>query len=78
MYVSEAREMSDSKTPTRIVKVNRRPPRDNMGPVEPGASAPKHADKIGGRHAAITDNLNSWRNYKHWADKIRGTWEEKK
>jgi hypothetical protein len=30
------------------------------------------------RHAAITNNLNSWRNYRNWAEKIRGAWEEKK
>ena len=31
-----------------------------------------------GRHAAITDNLKNWRSYKEWAEKIRGTWQEKK
>lgn len=32
----------------------------------------------GGRHSAITRNLNSWNNYKSWADKIRNSWEDKK
>ena len=30
-----------------------------------------------GRHAAITDDFNNWRSYKSWAEKIRGTREEK-
>jgi hypothetical protein len=29
-----------------------------------------------GRHAAITKNLYTWSSYKHWADKVKGTWEE--
>src|SRR5688572_4792527 len=29
-----------------------------------------------GRHAAITKNLYTWSNYKHWADKVKGSWEE--
>ena len=27
-----------------------------------------------GRHAAITKNLYTWSNYKHWADKVKGSW----
>jgi hypothetical protein len=34
--------------------------------------------KTGGRHAAITNNLYNWHSYKNWADKIRGSWDEKK
>jgi len=70
--------MSDSKTPTRSVKIDRRLPRVGMESVKPTAAVPKNADKIGSRHAAITNNLNSWRSYKNWAEKIRSTWEEKK
>jgi hypothetical protein len=29
-----------------------------------------------GRHAAITKNLYTWSSYKHWADKVKGSWEE--
>ena len=63
-------EMSDSKTPTRFAKVILRAARLEKG-------APKNAERIRGRHAAITDNFNTWRSYKAWAEKIRGTWEEK-
>jgi hypothetical protein len=38
----------------------------------------KRGEKIGGRHAAITNTLYNWHSYKNWADKMRGTWEEKK
>jgi hypothetical protein len=63
--------MSDSKTPTRFAKEILRAPSPEKG-------APKNAERIRGRHAAITDNFNSLRSYKAWAEKIRGTWEEKK
>jgi hypothetical protein len=52
--------------------------RPETGAVKPAAPVPKNAERIHGRHAAITNNFNSWRNYKEWAEKIRGTWEEKK
>lgn len=32
----------------------------------------------GGRHAAITRNLNSWNHYKTWADKVRNSWDREK
>jgi hypothetical protein len=64
-------EMSDSKTPTRFAKVLLRAARLEKG-------VPKNAERIRGRHAAITDNFNTWRSYKSWAERIRGTWEEKK
>lgn len=63
--------MSDSKTPTRIAKVILRASR-----LE--SEKQKNAERIRGRHAAITNNLNSWRSYKAWTETIRGTWEEKK
>jgi hypothetical protein len=67
--------MSDSKTPTRSAKEIRRAPRAGIETVPPPATK---ADRIAGRHAAITDNLNDWRSYKNWAEKMRETWEEKK
>lgn len=27
------------------------------------------------RHAAITRNLNTWSNYKNWADKVKDSWD---
>ncbi len=70
--------MSDSKTPTRLTKVLHRGTRSEAGAVKPAATVPKNAEKTHGRHAAITNNFNSWRSYKEWAEKIRGTWEVKK
>jgi hypothetical protein len=61
--------VSDSKTPTRIAKVILRASRLESG-------KPKNAERIRGRRAAITNH--SWRSYKAWTEKIRGTWEEKK
>ena len=69
--------MSDSKTPTRSVKDKRRAPRGGMEAVTP-AAPPTKADRIAGRHAAITNNLNDWRSYKNWAENIRETWEKEK
>ena len=63
-------EMSDSKTPTRFAKAILRTARLKT-------DVPKNAERIRGRHAAITNNFNSWRSYKAWAEKIRGTWEKK-
>jgi hypothetical protein len=62
--------MSDSKTPNRLAK-------QILRAVRPEKGVPKNAERIRGRHAAITDNFNSLRSYKSWAEKIRGTWEEK-
>jgi hypothetical protein len=70
--------MSDSKTPTRFAKVLLPAARPETGVVKPAATVPKNAERIRGRHAAITNNFNNWRSYKEWAEKIRGTWEEKK
>lgn len=64
-------EMSDSKTPPRFAKEILRAVRLEKG-------VPKNAERIRARHAAITNNFNTWRSYKSWAEKIRGTWEEKK
>jgi hypothetical protein len=67
--------MSDNKTPTRYTGIDRRAPRVEPGAAKPG---PREGYKTGGRHAAITNNLYSWHSYKNWADKVRGTWEDKK
>ena len=68
--------MSDVKNQARYTGVDRRAPRD-AAVLKPGAS-PRDLYKTGGRHAAITNNLYNWHSYKNWAEKIRGSWEEKK
>jgi hypothetical protein len=60
--------MSDRKTPTRFAKVLLR-----AAPLETDAIKPAPR----ARHAAITNDLKNWRNYKKWAEKINGTWKEK-
>jgi hypothetical protein len=70
--------MSESMTPTRFAAVDRRAPRIGTGAVKPAATVPANADKTSGRHAAITNSLNNWSNYKKWVEKMRGTWGEKK
>ena len=68
--------MSDIKNPTRYTGVDRRAPRPGAaGTAGVNGNAPF---KAGGRHAAITTNLYSFHSYKNWADKIRGSWDEKK
>jgi hypothetical protein len=64
--------MSQVKDQSRYTGVDRRAPR-----AEPGA-VPRALYKAGGRHAAITNNLYNWNSYKNWAEKIRGSWEDKK
>ncbi len=50
---------------------------NETGAVKPAAAAPKNADKISGRHAVITETLNTWSSYRNWVQRIRDTWEEK-
>jgi hypothetical protein len=69
--------MSDSKNQTRYTGVDRRAPRVEPG-VAKGAALPREPSKTGGRHAAITNSLYNWHSYKNWADKVRGSWDEKK
>jgi len=71
--------MSEVKNQSRYSGVDRRAPRAEAGVLKPGAVvAPRDLYKTGGRHGAITNNLYNWHSYKNWADKIRGSWEEKK
>lgn len=69
--------MSDVKNPTRYSGVDRRTARVEPGVLKAGV-APRELHKTGGRHSAITNNLYNWHSYKSWAEKIRGSWEEKK
>ncbi len=76
-------QMSDSKTYKAEAATERRaidegtPPRKAEG-WEAYSSWLNRIQKTGGRHAAITRNLYSWNNYKNWADKVRGNWDDKK
>ncbi len=63
------------KNPSRYTGIDRRAPRVEAGAVKPPAAVPY---KTGGRHAAITTNLYNWHSYKNWAEKVRGSWEDKK
>ena len=78
--------MSDTKQPTRYKGADRRgAPRAQMAGVAVGAGMTRDAyanllkrtEKIGGRHAAITNSLYSWHSYKSWAERMRGSWETK-
>ena len=69
--------MSDSKNQTRYT--GSRPPRPARGAGrQTGSCLPREVYKTGGRHAAITNSLYNWHSYKNWAEKVRGTWEEKR
>jgi hypothetical protein len=70
--------VSDIKNQVRYTGVDRRAPRVEPGAVKAGATVPREVFKTGGRHAAITTNLYSWHSYKNWADKVKGSWEDKK
>jgi hypothetical protein len=70
--------MSDVKNQIPYNGVDRRAPRPEAGALRPGTVAPRDLYKTGGRHAAITNNLYNWHSYKNWAEKIRGSWEDKK
>jgi hypothetical protein len=70
--------MSELKNQTRYTGVDRRAPRTEQGALKSGAVVPRDLYKAGGRHGAITNNLYNWHSYKNWAEKIRGSWDEKK
>ena len=70
--------MTDMKNPTRYTGLDRRAPRTEPGAGKTGSSAPREVFKTGGRHSAITNHLYNFHSYKNWAEKIRGSWDEKK
>ena len=72
--------MSDSKIKTGYRGIDRRAARPAPGADSDGAygDLAGRRTKIGGRHSAITNDLYSWHSYKNWADRMRGTWEDKK
>jgi hypothetical protein len=70
--------MSDIKTTNKYTGVDRRAPRAEQGATKVTASGTREVYKTGGRHSAITNNLYNFHSYKNWADKVRGSWEDKK
>jgi hypothetical protein len=70
--------MSEIKNQSRYTGVDRRAPRPESGVAKPGAVAQRELYKTGGRHGAITNTLYNWHSYKNWAEKIRGSFDEKK
>jgi hypothetical protein len=45
-------------------------------PAEPYPDWLDRMQRARARHAAITRNLNTWSNYKSWADRMRESWDE--
>ncbi len=74
--------MDETNIKSRYRGLDRRAPHTGtvgaVGVGERFGNPLKRGPKVGGRHAAITTDLYSWHNYKNWADKMRGSWEEKK
>ena len=78
--------MSDIKQYSRYKGAERRRvPRSPIAGIAGGAGMTrdayanllKRSPKVGGRHAAITNSLYSWTSYKNWAERMRGSWEDK-
>jgi hypothetical protein len=75
--------MSEIKQLTRYTGIDRRAPRVENGVVPKpngNGAAPtfRTTGGPGGRHAAITNSLYNWHSYKNWAEKVRGSWDDKK
>ena len=73
--------MSDSKSP-RLPPL--RKPQEPAAGVRPDVPPPggrgvlSRSRVLGGRHSAITRNLQSYASYKSWAEKMRSAWEPDK
>ena len=55
------------------------PPSNGPTAPDPAEPYPDWLDRMQrarARHAAITRNLNTWSNYKNWADRMRESWED--
>jgi hypothetical protein len=64
--------MSSSDSSSRTKMANGAPP---VG-TDAYAAWLERMQRTRGRHAAITKNLYTWSSYKHWADKVKGSWED--
>ena len=70
--------MTDSKSP-RVPPI-RKPLEPSSGartdaPAAGGRGVLSRSRVLGGRHSAITRNLQSYASYKSWAEKMRSSWE---
>jgi hypothetical protein len=72
---TEGKDPMNGQNPVhpRAAQTRRAAPRAPPATVR-DAAAPAGSRKHHDRHAAITDNLADWQNYKRWAEKIRNTW----
>jgi hypothetical protein len=55
------------------------PPAKTPGPADaadPYANWLDRMQKARARHAAITKNLYTWSNYKNWADRMKGSFDD--
>lgn len=55
------------------------PPAKTPGPADaadPYANWLDRMQRARARHAAITKNLYTWSNYKNWADRMKGSFED--
>jgi hypothetical protein len=69
--------MNDRKQPIRHTPVDNSSRTSVRSVPEKKPGAPTDS-KPTGRHPATTADLYSYRGYKTWIEKVRGTWEEKK
>ena len=67
---------AEAEVPKRATAADAAP--TTAGSREAYANLLKRSEKPGGRHSAITNSLYSWHSYKNWAEKIRGSFDEKK
>ncbi len=73
--MSNGKFKSPYRGPDRRVRIDSPAP---IAPADPIGNAMRRGAKIGGRHAAITNDLYSWHSYKNWTEKVRGSWDVKK
>jgi len=59
-----------------VITNNNGPARLLLNDANPYAAWLERMQRTRGRHAAITKNLYTWSSYKHWADKVKGSWED--
>ncbi len=76
--MSDKTSKVEASTSRRTAAEDASAPRGKAESWEAYSTWLNRSQKGGGRHAAITRNLNSWSNYKSWADKIRNSWDDDK
>ena len=65
----------ESKTANGTVGAKPAASAPDAGSAEAYARWLEHMQRTRGRHAAITRNLDTWSNYKSWAEKVKGSFE---